>query len=63
MMNTGLRLLGAAAAMMIATWAGAANAPSLVALRGIETGEWELRLRGADGQPRKMCVRDARQLL
>ncbi|MFZ2997972.1 MAG: hypothetical protein WA070_17580 [Sphingobium sp.] len=34
---------------------------SPIALRGLETGEWELHERGAES--RKLCVSDLRQLL
>lgn len=62
-MMAGLRMVGAAAAMMIAMAASAANAPPPTALRALETGEWELRERGTDGEARKLCVTDARLLL
>lgn len=67
MMTAGLRALGAVAAMMTAGWAGAVQAPpspgALVALRTLETGEWELRGRGEGAETRKLCVTDLRQLL
>jgi hypothetical protein len=59
--------MGAAAmmtsAMMASTGAGAAHAPPMAALGKLEMGEWELRERGESGEPRKICVSDARQLL
>ena len=59
-----LRALGVAAAMMTAGWAGAVTAPApLMALRTLETGEWELRGRGEGAETRKLCVTDLRQLL
>lgn len=63
-MTTGAwRALGAAAAMMMATWAGAVVAPAPVALRALEPGEWELRGRGEEAETRRLCVTDLRQLL
>lgn len=60
----GLRALGAAAAMMAASWAGAAQTPPLAALAKLETGEWELRVRDDPAAPvRKLCVQDPQQLL
>ncbi len=58
----GLRLCGAAAALMMAGWAGAAQAP-LAALRGVELGQWELRERASDDEPRRICLSHASQLL
>ncbi|MCI4591594.1 hypothetical protein MOK15_16035 [Sphingobium sp. BYY-5] len=61
--KAGLRALGAAAALMMAGWAGAVTMPQLAALRGLEAGEWELRGRGEGAETRKLCVADLRQLL
>lgn len=61
-----LRALCAAAAMMTTGWAGAATAPAPplpMALRTLETGEWELHGRGEGAETRKLCVTDLRQLL
>ncbi|MEC3912112.1 hypothetical protein U5A82_17030 [Sphingobium sp. CR2-8] len=61
----GLRAFGALAivtAMTGSAWA-AANAPAPQALRGLETGEWELRGRGEGAETRKLCISDLRQLL
>lgn len=64
MMTMKLRALGVAAAIMTAGWAGAATPPApLMALRMLETGEWELRGRGEGAETRKLCVTDLRQLL
>ncbi|HUD94343.1 hypothetical protein [Sphingobium sp.] len=63
MNKVGLRALGATAALMMTGWAGAVTMPQLVALRGLEAGEWELRGRGEGAETRKMCVSDLRQLL
>lgn len=67
-MTTGAwRALGAAVALTMASWAGSAAiavvAPGPVALRTLETGEWELRGRGEGAETRKLCVTDLRQLL
>lgn len=63
MNRTGLRALCAVAAWMTAAAGSAANAPAPLALRTLETGEWELHGRGEDKQTRKLCVTDLRQLL
>jgi hypothetical protein len=55
----GLLLAGAAAAQ-----AGqGARAQDLPALRGIERGMWELRVRGSTAPPRKVCVADPAMLM
>jgi len=61
--GTGLRVGMAAGLMMGATCAIAAVAHPLAALDGLETGEWELRVRGQDGPVRRLCLGDRRQLL
>lgn len=43
--------------------AAPALAGGLQALRGIERGQWELRERGANTVPRRICVEDPAQLL
>ncbi len=74
MKRAGRRALGAVAMMMAAmtvAWIGsmaeAADVPTPPiahqALRALETGEWELRGRGAGAETRKLCVSDLRQLL
>ncbi|MBZ9647956.1 hypothetical protein K9B33_10400 [Sphingobium sp. 3R8] len=73
MKRAGLHALGAVAMMMAAmtvAWistAAAANVPppplTPMALRTLETGEWELRGRGEGAETRKLCVSDLRQLL
>lgn len=66
MARNGLRTLAVAAAMMTGSWAGAAQGPSLAALRPLQPGQWELHERGEgseDGQTRKLCITDLRQLL
>lgn len=73
MKRAGLHALGAVAMMMVAmtvAWIGtgaAANVPppplTPMALRTLETGEWELRGRGEGAETRKLCVSDLRQLL
>jgi hypothetical protein len=63
MASTGLRTLGVAAALMMASWAGAAHVATLAALRPLQTGQWELRERGEGAETRKLCVTDLRQLL
>ncbi|RJG52756.1 hypothetical protein D0Z70_18750 [Sphingobium terrigena] len=63
MARNGLRTLAVAAAMMMASWAGAAHVPTLAALRPLQTGQWELHERGEGGEIRKLCVTDLRQLL
>ncbi len=61
--KAGLRALGVAAALMMTGWAGAVTMPQLLALRALETGEWELRGRGEGAETRKLCVADLRQLM
>lgn len=66
MARNGLRTLAVAAAMMTGSWAGAAQRPSLAVLRPLQPGQWELHERGEgseDGQTRKLCITDLRQLL
>lgn len=40
-----------------------AQASGFSALSGLERGEWELKERGAAGQPRRLCIGDPDQLL
>jgi hypothetical protein len=63
MARHGLRALAVAAAMMMASWAGASHVPTLAALRPLQTGQWELHERGEGAETRKLCVTDLRQLL
>jgi hypothetical protein len=64
-----LRAMGAAIALLAVTDTAAMAAPAAsggagpVALRALETGEWELRGRGDGAETRKLCVTDLRQLL
>ncbi len=58
-----MRVLGACAGLMGASWASAAVAPVPQALRALEVGEWELRGRGEGAETHKLCVTDLRQLL
>ncbi|MCP1471596.1 hypothetical protein J3E64_003307 [Sphingobium sp. OAS761] len=58
-----LRALGAAVALMATGWPAVARAPQLAAVRGLETGEWELRGRGRGAETRRLCISDPRQLL
>ncbi len=59
------RVLALMAAALLAVFAvpAPAQAPELAALEKITAGEWEIRARGNDAQSRKMCVRNAAQLL
>lgn len=62
MTKIALRMMPLVAAMMTMGMANAATTTtSPIALRGLETGEWELHERGAES--RKLCVSDLRQLL
>ena len=58
-----MRMLGACAGLMAASWTSAAVAPVPQALRALEAGEWELRGRGEGAETQKLCVSDPRQLL
>lgn len=52
--------------MVVALGLGAAApavAPSLSGLDMLEKGQWDLRVREAGGETRKLCLGDARQLL
>jgi hypothetical protein len=59
-----MRLLGVGA-----IWAAGiavpapAQTPTLAGLSKLETGNWELRVRGDGGAVRNLCLADARQLL
>jgi hypothetical protein len=59
------RVLAAVAlcAFGLAAGAGAAQAPVLAGLAGLERGRWELRMREPGGQPSHVCLGDPRQLL
>ncbi|GAA0734397.1 hypothetical protein [Sphingomonas japonica] len=52
-------------AAMLATAAGAqeARAPSLAALKSVETGRWQIHEIGTKGRDRAVCVRDPQRLL
>ena len=63
MARAGLRALGAMVLIMGSAWASAAGSPPPTALRKLETGQWELRLRGEDAPPRRLCVADMWQLM
>lgn len=52
----------AAVVAMAAAGPLSAASPSRLT-KGLETGEWELRDRAGDGEPRRLCLSDLRQLL
>lgn len=53
--------LGAAAVLMSA--AVAAEVRSLAMLDRLDAGEWEMRMRDAPDQPRRICLSNARRLI
>lgn len=58
--------MGGAVAMAIALWPAASSALQGSSLKGLESGEWELRERGTEADPsgvRKLCLADLRQLI
>ncbi|HKY81536.1 MAG TPA: DUF3617 family protein [Sphingobium sp.] len=64
-MIKGLHILCGAFAAMTAASPAASLSPA-GPLKGLEPGEWELRERGAEGEPgavRKLCLADLRQLI
>lgn len=58
-----VRSLMKAMALLAVSWPVMAAAPASHALKGLEAGEWELRERGAEGETRRLCLSDLRQLL
>ena len=65
-MTSGLRAMGAAAAMLIGALPVASQALSKPPLLGLEPGEWELRERpeeGGKGDISRICLADIRQLI
>lgn len=63
-LSRGFLFVGGAltAAAAPAAWQPA-RAPGLPALNGIERGMWELRERGSNAAPRRMCVADPSALI
>lgn len=65
-MRAELRAVGAASLLM-AGWPAGGSQPLTppLALRAVESGEWELRARGESdpGIPGKLCISDPRRLL
>ena len=65
-MTSGLHVLSAAIAILIAASPIGSQALSEPPLRGLEPGEWELRERpeeGGKGDIRRICLADIRQLI
>jgi hypothetical protein len=57
-------MLGAVSVSMALNPGAAASARSpLLALSGVERGQWELRERGSTHPPRRLCISDPVQLL
>lgn len=56
-----LGMAGVLVGMVVAP--ATAQTPELAMLGGLRSGGWELKIRGAAGQPNKICLRNGRELI
>lgn len=49
--------------LVLAAVPASARPPRIAALQSLQPGEWELRARGEEQHPRRICARDVRRLL
>lgn len=64
-LNAGLRPVLAVAGVLVGMVVAPATAqtPELAMLGGLRNGGWEIKIRGAAGQPTKLCLRNGRELI